>query len=88
MDYLSKISFHYQIFDDNESQRAYKQLQDKSTGGSINPNDLAGKITEFCNNREVLVEKGKASSDFVQTYHNPIESAKKVIERYKAVLDG
>ena len=29
-----------QIFDDSESQRAYKQLQDKSTGGSINPNDL------------------------------------------------
>jgi len=55
---------------------------------SINPNDLAGKITEFCNNRGLLVEKGKASSDFVQNYHNPIESAKKVIERYKVVLDG
>ena len=55
---------------------------------SINPNDLARKITEFSNNREILVEKGKASSDFVQTYHNPIESAKKVIERYKVVLDG
>ncbi len=55
---------------------------------SINPDDLAEKITELCNNRDILVEKGKASSNFVQDYHNPIESAKKVIERYKVVLDG
>jgi len=55
---------------------------------SINPNDLSGKIAEFCSNRDILVEKGKASSDFVQNYHNPMESAKKVIERYKVVLDG
>ena len=54
---------------------------------SINPSDLASKITELYNNRKFLVEQGKTSHNFVQTYHNPIESAKVVMERYKAVLD-
>jgi hypothetical protein len=54
---------------------------------SIRPTNLASKITELCNNRNILIEKGKASHDFVQSHHNPIESAKAVIERYKAVLE-
>ena len=54
---------------------------------SISPTNLASKITELCNNRNILIEKGKASHDFVQSHHNPIESAKMVIERYKAVLE-
>ena len=54
---------------------------------SIPPTDLADKIKELYNNRNLLVTGGKSSYDFVQSHHNPIESAKKVIERYKAVLD-
>ena len=54
---------------------------------SIPPTDLADKIKELYNNRNLLVIGGKSSYDFVQSHHNPIESAKKVIERYKAVLD-
>ena len=54
---------------------------------SIPPTDLADKIKELYNNRKLLVTGGKSSYDFVQSHHNPIESAKKVIERYKAVLD-
>ena len=54
---------------------------------SVNPINLAKKITELYNNRESLVDIGKTSYDFVQSHHNPIASAKKVIERYKAVLD-
>ena len=54
---------------------------------SINPDNLADKITELYNNRNILLEIGKASHNFVHKNHNPIESAKIVIERYKAVLD-
>ena len=54
---------------------------------SINPDNLAEKITELYNNRNILLEIGKASHNFVHKHHNPIESAKIVIERYKAVLD-
>ena len=54
---------------------------------SINPDNLAEKITELYNNRNILLEIGKASHNFVHKNHNPIESAKIVIERYKAVLD-
>ena len=54
---------------------------------SINPDNLADKITELYNNRNILLEIGKASHNFVDKHHNPIESAKIVIERYKAVLD-
>ena len=54
---------------------------------SINPDNLADKITELYNNRNILLEIGKASHNFVHKHHNPIESAKIVIERYKAVLD-
>lgn len=54
---------------------------------SVNPINLAKKITELYNNRESLIDIGKTSYDFVQSHHNPIASAKKVIERYKAVLD-
>ena len=54
---------------------------------SINPANLADKITELYKNRNMLLEIGKASHDFVQKHHNPIESAKVVMERYKAVLD-
>jgi hypothetical protein len=54
---------------------------------SIRPTILASKITELCNNRNILIEKGKVSHDFVQSHHNPIESAKAVIERYKVVLE-
>ena len=53
---------------------------------SIPPTDLADKIKELYNNRSLLVVQGKSSHDFVQSHHNSIESAKKVIERYKAVL--
>ena len=53
---------------------------------SINPLDLAKKITELYNNRDSLIDIGKTSHDFVQNYHNPLESAKKVIERYKVIL--
>ncbi len=54
---------------------------------SINPDNLADKIAELYNNRNILLEIGKASHNFVHKNHNPIESAKIVIERYKAVLD-
>ena len=54
---------------------------------SIKPDNLAEKITELYNNRNILLEIGKASHNFVHKNHNPIESAKIVIERYKAVLD-
>ena len=53
---------------------------------SIQPDDLALKITEFYNNRKLLVEVGKAGHDFVQKYHNPVESAKKVIKQYESIL--
>ena len=53
---------------------------------SIQPADLASKITEIYNNRQILADRGKSGHDFVQKYHNPMESAKTVIERYKAVL--
>ena len=53
---------------------------------SIQPDDLASKITEFYNNRKLLVEVGKAGHDFVQKYHNPVESAKKVIKQYELIL--
>ena len=53
---------------------------------SIQPDDLALKITEFYNNRKLLVEVGKAGHDFVQKYHNPVESAKKVIKQYELIL--
>ena len=48
--------------------------------------ELASKITELYNDRQILVDRGKSGHDFVQKYHNPMESAKTVIERYKAVL--
>jgi len=54
---------------------------------SIQPDDLSSKITEFYNDRKLLVDMGKASYDFVQKHHNPVESAKTVIERYKAILE-
>jgi len=53
---------------------------------SIPPKDLADKIKELYSNRNLLVDQGKLSYDFVQCHHNSIESAKKVIERYKEVL--
>ncbi len=53
---------------------------------SINPLDLAKKITELYNNRESLIDIGKTSYDFAQKHHNPLESAKRVIERYKVIL--
>ena len=53
---------------------------------SIQPGDLASKITEIYNDRQILADRGKSGHDFVQKYHNPMESAKTVIERYKAVL--
>ncbi|MEC7687153.1 MAG: hypothetical protein VX817_02135 [Candidatus Thermoplasmatota archaeon] len=53
---------------------------------SISPKDLADKIKELYSNRNLLVDQGKLSYDFVQCHHNSIESAKKVIERYKEVL--
>ena len=53
---------------------------------SIQPDDLASKITEFYNNRKLLVEVGKAGHDFVQKYHNPVESAKKVVKQYESIL--
>ena len=53
---------------------------------SVNPVNLAKKITELHNNRDFLIDIGKTSHDFVQNYHNPLESAKKVIERYKVIL--
>ena len=53
---------------------------------SIPPKDLADKIKELYNNRNLLVDQGKLSYDFVQSHHNSIESAKKVIEKYKEVL--
>ena len=54
---------------------------------SIQPDALASKITEFYHNRKLLVDMGKAGQDFVQKHHNPVESAKTVIERYKAILE-
>ena len=53
---------------------------------SIQPDDLTSKITEFYNNRKLLVEGGKAGHDFVQKYHNPVESAKKVLKQYESIL--
>tara|TARA_Y100000590_G_C15679928_1_gene999430 strand:+ start:374 stop:1306 length:933 start_codon:yes stop_codon:yes gene_type:complete len=53
---------------------------------SIQPDNLASKIIEFYNNRKLLVEVGKAGHDFVQKYHNPVESAKKVIKQYELIL--
>ena len=53
---------------------------------SIQPEDLVSKITEIYNDRQILADRGKSGHDFVQKYHNPMESAKTVIERYKAVL--
>ncbi len=53
---------------------------------SIQPGDLVSKITEIYNDRQILADRGKSGHDFVQKYHNPMESAKTVIERYKAVL--
>ena len=53
---------------------------------SIQPGDLASKITEIYNDRQILADRGRSGHDFVQKYHNPMESAKTVIERYKAVL--
>jgi len=53
---------------------------------SINPVDLAGKIKELYKDRNALIQRGKASYDFVQNHHNPTELAKKVIEKYKVIL--
>ncbi|MCH2421024.1 MAG: glycosyltransferase [Candidatus Poseidoniia archaeon] len=53
---------------------------------SIQPEDLVSKITEIYNDRQILADRGRSGHDFVQKYHNPMESAKTVIERYKAVL--
>ena len=53
---------------------------------SIQPEDLVSKITEIYNDRQILADRGRSGHDFVQKYHNPMESAKIVIERYKAVL--
>ncbi len=53
---------------------------------SIQPDDLTSKITEFYNNRKLLVEVGKAGHDFVHKYHNPVESAKKVLKQYETIL--
>ncbi|MDC0526913.1 glycosyltransferase [Euryarchaeota archaeon] len=53
---------------------------------SINPVDLAGKIKELYKDRNALIQRGKASYDFVQSHHNPTELAKKVIEKYKVIL--
>ena len=53
---------------------------------SIQPDALASKITEFYNNRKLLVEVGKAGHDFVQKFHNTVESAKKVVKQYESIL--
>jgi len=53
---------------------------------SIQPSDLTSKIIEFYNDRKLLVEVGKAGHDFVQKYHDPVESAKKVVKQYETIL--
>ena len=51
------------------------------------PDELASKIREICQNREILLGKGKSGHQFVQQHHNPLETAKKVIKKYQSVLE-